>query len=81
LTEARIDLTSHRCSNDFVPDVRPVWREAFRVLRPGGALPAGFTNPVAYPFDEAALGWGELRAAYAIMCCTSLVAHHPYSAK
>jgi SAM-dependent methyltransferase len=36
----------------FVPDVRPVWEEAFRVLRPGGALLAGFTNPIAYVFDQ-----------------------------
>lgn len=64
--DARFDLIVHPCSNAFVPDVRPVWREAFRVLRPGGSLLAGFTNPVAYLFDEAALDRGELRIAYAI---------------
>lgn len=47
-------LVFHPCSNAFVPDVRPVWREAFRVLRPGGVLLAGFTNPVEYLFDEEA---------------------------
>src|SRR5205085_1973198 len=31
--DARFDLIVHPCSNMFVPDVRPVWREAFRVLR------------------------------------------------
>ena len=36
-------------SNVFVPDVRPVWREAFRVLRPGGSLLSGFMNPVRLP--------------------------------
>ena len=35
-------LVFHPCSNAFVPDVRPVWREAFRVLRPGGVLLAAF---------------------------------------
>ena len=29
----------------FVPAVRPVWQEAYRVLRKGGALLAGFCNP------------------------------------
>src|SRR5690606_18814003 len=42
------DLIVHPVSNVFVPDVRPVWREAFRVLRPGGAMLAGFCNPVLY---------------------------------
>lgn len=46
------DLIVHACSNLFVPDVRPVWQEAFRVLRPGGALLAGFCNPVMYLFDQ-----------------------------
>ena len=53
-------LIVHPCSNAFVPDVRPVWREAFRVLRPGGVLLAGFTNPVEYLFDYAASERGEL---------------------
>src|SRR5688572_1989939 len=38
------DLIVHPCSNMFVPEVRPVWREAFRVLRPGGVMLAGFFN-------------------------------------
>ncbi|MCJ7532099.1 MAG: class I SAM-dependent methyltransferase [Anaerolineales bacterium] len=44
-------LVVHPVSNLFVPDVRPVWREAFRVLRHGGVLLAGFNNPVLYIFD------------------------------
>jgi SAM-dependent methyltransferase len=46
------DLVFHPCSNLFVPDVRPVWKEAFRVLRRGGLLLAGFLNPVIYLFDH-----------------------------
>jgi SAM-dependent methyltransferase len=46
------DLIVHPVSNVFAPDIRPVWREAFRVLRPGGALLAGITNPVVYIFDQ-----------------------------
>lgn len=45
------DLIVHPVSNVFAPAVRPVWREAFRVLRPGGALLAGFTKPEIYLFD------------------------------
>ncbi len=49
------DLIFHPVSNVFVPAVRPVWLEAFRVLRPGGALLAGFVNPVQYIFDFEAM--------------------------
>ncbi len=45
------DLIVHPCSNCFVPDVLPVWREAFRVLRRGCCLIAGFANPAMYVFD------------------------------
>src|SRR5829696_6215131 len=45
------DLVFHPVSNVFAPAVRPVWREAFRVLRRGGLLLAGFNNPAIYIFD------------------------------
>jgi SAM-dependent methyltransferase len=46
------DLIVHPVSNCFVPDVAPVWEEAFRVLRSGGTLVAGFNNPIVYVFDR-----------------------------
>jgi len=59
------DLVFHPVSNLFVPKVRPVWAEAFRVLRSGGTLVAGFLNPVNYIFDlELADETGELRVKY-----------------
>jgi SAM-dependent methyltransferase len=45
------DLIFHPVSNVFCPEVLPVWREAFRVLRRGGLLLAGFDNPSNFIFD------------------------------
>lgn len=52
LSDASFDFVFHPCSNGFSETVRPVWREAFRVLRPGGTLVAGLCNPVIYLFDR-----------------------------
>jgi len=53
--DGTFDLVFHPVSNLFVPDVTPIWRECFRVLRPGGILLAGFLNPDLYLFDRDAL--------------------------
>ena len=50
-SDQSFDLIVHPVSNVFVPTVRPVWAEAFRVLRRGGALLAAFSNPAIYLFD------------------------------
>jgi SAM-dependent methyltransferase len=61
------DLIVHPVSNVFVPDVRPVWAEAFRVLHHGGALLAGFSNPAIYLFDyDLADRSGILQVKYAL---------------
>ena len=60
------DLIFHPCSNCFVPDVRPVWNEAGRVLKPGGELLSGFANPIRYLFDDDLLQRGELKVSYSI---------------
>jgi len=52
LPDGSFDLIVHPTSNCYVPAVRPVWSEAYRVLRPGGLLLAGFANPVVYTFDR-----------------------------
>lgn len=65
--DASFDLIFHPVSNVFVPDVRPVWAEAYRVLRPGGALLAGFMNPLQYIFDfDRMENQGELEVRYSI---------------
>lgn len=45
------DLLVHPVSNLFVPDIQPVWQEAYRVLKHGGIMISGFMNPVFYLFD------------------------------
>lgn len=61
------DLIFHPVSNCFVPDVRSVWAEAFRVLRAGGPLLAGFNNPAVYLFDyDLADCEGILQVKYAL---------------
>lgn len=52
-SDQSFDAIVHPVSNLFVPNVRPVWREAFRVLHNKGIMIAGFANPVMYLFDLA----------------------------
>jgi SAM-dependent methyltransferase len=65
--EESFDLVVHPVSNLFVPDIRPVWKETYRVLRSGGSLLAGFANPIVYLFDlELADQAGILQVKYPI---------------
>ncbi len=60
------DLIFNPVSTVFMPDVRAVWKECYRVLRHGGILMTGFMNPVHYLFDWAKAEAGILEAVYSI---------------
>lgn len=62
--DASFDFIFHPVSNLFIHEIRPVWREAFRVLRHGGTMLAGFMNPVFYMFDLEKADNGILEVKY-----------------
>jgi len=67
------DLIFHPVSNVFCPQVRPVWMEAFRVLRPGGILLAGFANPIYYLIGTHADEQKTLQIKYSSLIPTWIV--------
>lgn len=60
------DLVFHPVSNLFIHEIRPVWREAARVLRQGGTLLAGFMQPIVYIFDFEELDKGNFLVRHTI---------------
>ncbi len=58
------DFIFHPVSNLFIHEIRPVWKEAFRVLRRGGTMLAGFINPAFYIFDLDKADQGVLEVAH-----------------
>ena len=46
--DGEFDLIFHPVSNCYIREVKPVWRECFRVLKPGGILLAGTDHYVNY---------------------------------
>ena len=52
-SDGEFDLIFHPVSNCYVEEVKPIWRECFRVLKPGGLLLSGTDHYVNYIVDAA----------------------------
>ncbi len=46
------DMIFHPVSNCYIEEVLPVWRECFRVLRPGGVLLSGLDNGMNFVVND-----------------------------
>ena len=68
--DASFDLVFNPPSLFYVPDVNPVFREVYRVLKPGGTFVMVSSNPIAYICD-----WDSE------MQCYKAVNRMPYSAQ
>ena len=50
--DEEFDLIFHPVSNCYVREVRPIWRECWRILKPGGLLLSGLDNGMNFLVDE-----------------------------
>lgn len=46
------DLIFHPVANCYIEEVKPLWRECFRVLKKGGFLLAGLDNGINFLFND-----------------------------
>lgn len=49
--DASFDMIFHPVSNCYIEEVKPLWLECNRILKPGGRLLAGLDNGFGYVFD------------------------------
>lgn len=60
------DFIINPVSNLFIENLKPYWEEMFRVLKKGGTLITGLTNPVLFIFDDEEDKKGNLVVANSI---------------
>ncbi len=48
--DACFDIIFHPVSNCYVEEVKPIWKECYRILKKGGVLLAGMDNGINYLF-------------------------------
>ncbi len=60
------DLIVHPCSNCFIPNLQPLWRECHRVLRPGASLLSGIMQPAVFLFDNEKYEKGVLEVRHTL---------------
>ena len=65
----RFDLIVSPCATCFCPNVEPIWRESYRVVKPVGSLVVGFINPLYYLFDARKMDQGEFQVRHSIPYC------------
>ncbi len=46
------DFIFHPVSNCYVEEIKPIWKECYRILKKGGVLIAGFDTGINYMVDE-----------------------------
>jgi ubiquinone/menaquinone biosynthesis C-methylase UbiE len=66
LEDNSFDMIIHPVSNLFVENLTPVWKEAYRVLKPNGTLISGFTNPLLFIFNDEEEMKGNLKVEHSI---------------
>lgn len=49
--DGSFDLIFHPVANCYVKEAKPIWRECWRVLKPGGVLLAGLDNGINFIMD------------------------------
>lgn len=60
--DTSFDMIFHPVSNCYIEEVKPLWLECNRILKPGGRLLAGLDNGFGYVFDYP----DEERAIYSL---------------
>ncbi|WP_124068411.1 class I SAM-dependent methyltransferase [Clostridium sp. E02] len=65
-SDESFDLVFNPVSTIYVPEISMVFKEVYRVLKPGGRFLAGFVNPIRFIFDSLSMHDKKLIIKYKI---------------